>query len=55
MKQLNRIKEQGYTGKWLFEQFNKDIAIVSGWCMNRVQPSIKTIDEVSTIHDINRQ
>ena len=59
MSQLNRIKEvlkeQGRSGKWLSEQLGKDVATVSRWCTNTVQPSIETIDKIATILDINRQ
>lgn len=59
MCQLNRIKEvlieQGRTGKWLAMNLNKDVATISRWCTNSVQPSIETLNRVAKLLDINVQ
>ena len=59
MNQLNRIKEvlkeQDHSGKWLSEKLGKDVATVSRWCTNTIQPSIETIDKIAQLLDINRQ
>ena len=59
MCQLNRIKEvlteQGRTGKWLALNLNKDVATVSRWCTNSVQPSIETLGRIAKLLDINVQ
>lgn len=59
MNQLNRIKEvlkeQDRSGKWLSEKQGKDVATVSRWCTNTIQPSIETIDKIAQLLDINRQ
>ena len=59
MNQLNRIKEvlreQGRSGKWLSEQLGKDVATVSRWCTNTVQPSIETLNLIAKLLDINVQ
>lgn len=46
MKDINRLKvvlvEQKRTGKWLAEALGKDVATVSRWCSNVIQPSVET-------------
>lgn len=46
-RKLNRLKavlaDKDNTNKWLAEQLNKAPAMVSKWCANASQPSLKTL------------
>lgn len=48
---LNRIKavlaDSGKQGKWLAQQFGKDSTTVSKWCINTIQPDLKTLAEIA--------
>lgn len=50
---LNRLKavlaEQNKTGVWLAEQINKNVATVSRWASNKIQPSIEQLFEIAKI------
>ena len=52
MKKLNRIKEvlksEGRTAKWLAEKLEVDVATMSRWCNNHIQPSLTTLDKMAT-------
>ena len=57
MKKLNRIKEvlksEGRTAKWLSEKLEVDVATMSRWCNNHIQPSLTTLDKIATILNID--
>lgn len=59
INQYNRIKEvlveQGRSGKWLADKMQKDVATVSRWCTNKVQPSIETLAIIAEVLDVNIQ
>ena len=59
MNQLNRIKEvlkeEGHSSKWLSEKLGKDVATVSRWCTNTIQPSIETLDKIATFLSVDRR
>jgi len=48
---LNRIKavlaEQNRTGVWLSQQMGKNVATVSRWTSNKVQPSVEQLYEIA--------
>lgn len=50
---LNRIKavlaEQNRTGVWLSQQMGKNVATVSRWTSNKVQPSVEQLYEIASI------
>ena len=50
-KDLNRIKvvlvEHKRTNKWLAEQLGRDQAIISKWCSNSTQPSLKALMQIA--------
>ena len=52
-KAINRLKvvlvEKNLTSKWLAEKLGKNEATISRWCTNDVQPSLKTIVEISKL------
>lgn len=56
-KAINRIKvvlvEQGRTNKWLAEKLGKNVATVSRWCTNDMQPSLETLVEISEVLGVN--
>lgn len=51
----NKIKviwaEKQRTNKWLVEQLYKDLASVSKWCTNTVQPGLETLFEIAKVLD----
>jgi len=53
----NRIKavlaEKGKSGKWLAAELKKDPTTVSGWCTNRIQPSVETLFDVAKKLKVN--
>ena len=57
MKKLNRIKEvlksEGRTAKWLAEKLEVDVATMSRWCNNHIQPSLTTLDKTAEILGVN--
>lgn len=56
-KNLNRIKavlaEQNRTGVWLSQQMDKNVATVSRWTSNKVQPSVEQLYEIARILKID--
>lgn len=50
---LNRIKvvlaEKDKSNKWLFEQLDKDPAIISKWVTNTTQPNVEMLIQVSKV------
>ena len=50
-KDLNQIKvvlvEHKRTNKWLAEQLGRDQAIISKWCSNSTQPSLKALMQIA--------
>jgi transcriptional regulator with XRE-family HTH domain len=57
MKDINRLKvvlvEQKRTGKWLAEALGKDVATVSRWCSNVIQPSVETFVRIAEVLDVD--
>ncbi|MDR1884029.1 MAG: helix-turn-helix transcriptional regulator [Prevotella sp.] len=57
MKQINRLKvvlaEQNKTGKWLADSLNKDVATVSRWCSNVIQPPLKILFKIAELLDVD--
>lgn len=57
MKDLNRLKvvlaEKKRTGKWLAEQMDKNVATVSKWCTNTIQPDLPTLDRIATLLQVD--
>lgn len=58
-KDINRIKvmlvEKKRTNKWLAEQLCKDLATVSKWCTNTIQPSLDTLLRIAKLLDVQIQ
>ena len=56
-KAINRLKvvlvEKNYSSKWLAEKLNKNETTISRWCTNDVQPSLKTLAEISELLEVN--
>ena len=50
-KDLNQIKvvlvEHKRTNKWLAGQLGRDQAIISKWCSNSTQPSLKALMQIA--------
>ena len=50
-KELNQIKlvliEHKRTNKWLAGQLGRDQAIISKWCSNSTQPSLKALMQIA--------
>ena len=59
MKKVNRIKEvfkeEGRTAKWLTDKLDVDVATMSRWCNNHMQPSLKTLKKIAMILNVNIQ
>lgn len=57
MDEINRIKdvliEQKLAGECFAENLGKDIATVSRWGNNLVQPSIETLAKIAELLDVN--
>ena len=55
-KVINRIKvvlaDKNLISKWLAEQLNKNEATVSLWCINDIQPTIKTFVQILELLDV---
>lgn len=49
----NRLKvilvERGKTSRWLAAQLEKNENTISRWCSNKIQPSLKQLDEIAII------
>lgn len=56
-KNLNRIKvalvEKRRTGVWLAEQLSVSPVTVSKWCSNTTQPTIKTLNDIATVLELD--
>lgn len=56
-KAINRLKvvlvEKNQSSKWLAEKLNKNEATISRWCTNDVQPSLKTLVQISELLNVN--
>jgi len=54
---MNRIKEilkeQGRTQTWLAEKIEKSYVVVTNYCNNNSQPSIKVLTNISEILDVD--
>lgn len=57
MKDLNRLKivlvETNRTSKWLAEELGKNVATVSKWCTNKVQPDLQTLNKIAELLNID--
>ena len=55
-KAINRLKvilvEKNLISRWLAEQLGKNETIISRWCSNEVQPSIKTFVQIPEKLDV---
>lgn len=55
MKDLNRLKvvlvEKKRTSKWLAEELGKNVATVSKWCTNTIQPDLPTLNRIAELLD----
>ena len=53
MKDLNRLKvvlvEKKRTSKWLAEELGKNVATVSKWCTNTIQPDLPTLNRIAEL------
>lgn len=53
MKDLNRLKvvlaEKKKTSKWLAGELDKNVATVSKWCTNTIQPDLATLDRIAEL------
>ena len=58
-KDINRLKvvlaEKKRTNKWLAEQLGKDLATVSKWCTNTIQPNVETLVEIAKCLNVEIQ
>jgi len=54
---MNRIKEvlkeQGRTQTWLAEKINKSYVVVTNYCNNNNQPSIKVLRDIAAVMDVD--
>ncbi|MFR9545697.1 MAG: helix-turn-helix transcriptional regulator [Rikenellaceae bacterium] len=59
MEKINRIKEvlkdEGRTAKWLAQKLEVDVATMSRWCNNHIQPNLSTLRKIAMILDVNVQ
>lgn len=57
MKNLNRLKvvlvEKKRTSKWLAEELGKNVATVSKWCTNTIQPDLPTLNRIAELLDVD--
>lgn len=57
MKDLNRLKvvlvEKKRTSKWLAEELGKNVATISKWCTNTIQPDLPTLNRIAELLDID--
>lgn len=57
MKDLNRLKvvlvEKKRTSKWLAEELGKNVATVSKWCTNTIQPDLPTLNSIAELLDVD--
>lgn len=54
---INRIKvvlvEKKQTSKWLADKMGKDPAVVSKWCTNTTQPSLKQMMQIAKFLNVD--
>ncbi len=54
---MNRIKEvldeMGIKQKWLAERLSRSYNIVNGYVLNRQQPRLEVLNEISNILDVD--
>lgn len=57
MKGLNRLKvvlvENKRTSKWLAEELGKNVATVSKWCTNTIQPDLSTLNKIAELLNVD--
>ena len=57
MKDLNRLKvvlvEKKLTSKWLAEELGKNVATVSKWCTNTIQPDLSTLNKIAELLNVD--
>lgn len=57
MKDLNRLKvvlvEKKRTSKWLAEELGKNVATVSKWCTNTIQPDLSTLNKIAELLNVD--
>lgn len=57
MKDLNRLKvvlvENKRTSKWLAEELGKNVATVSKWCTNTIQPDLPTLNKIAELLNVD--
>lgn len=57
MKDLNRLKvvlvEKKRTSKWLAEELGKNVATVSKWCTNTIQPDLPMLNRIAELLDVD--
>ena len=57
MKDLNRLKvvlvENKRTRKWLAEELGKNVATVSKWCTNTIQPDLSTLNKIAELLNVD--
>ena len=57
MKDLNRLKvvlvEKKRTSKWLAEELGKNVATVSKWCTNTIQPDLPTLNKIAELLNVD--
>lgn len=57
MKDLNRLKvvlvENKRTSKWLAEELGKNVATVSKWCTNTIQPDLSTLNKIAELLNVD--
>ena len=57
MKDLNRLKvvlvENKRTSKWLAEELGKNVATVSKWCTNTIQPDLPTLNKTAELLNVD--
>ena len=55
--QLNRLKEildsKGISQTWLAKQLNKSFGTVNACCLNKTQPSLETLHNISEILSVD--
>lgn len=55
--QLNRLKEildsKGISQTWLAKQLNKSFGTVNAWYLNKTQPSLETLHNISEILSVD--
>ena len=57
MKDLNRLKvvlvENKRTSKWLAEELGKNVATLSKWCTNTIQPDLPTLNKIAELLNVD--